>query len=67
VGGDAVQYVEPTDVESLAAGLRAVVGDPARREELRLQGLAQAARYSWETAARQTQALYRRVLSAHAD
>ena len=58
VGGDAVEYVEPMDVESIAHGLRHVLGDRDRQAELRTKGYAQAARFSWQTTSAQTRQLY---------
>jgi glycosyltransferase involved in cell wall biosynthesis len=48
VGDGAVQLVDPLDPESMAAGLRAVVGDPARRDELVAKGRGRAADFSWD-------------------
>jgi glycosyltransferase involved in cell wall biosynthesis len=61
VSGEAAEFIEPTNVESIAASLRYVLTDAERQEELRQRGLAHAARYSWEHTAKQTQALYRQV------
>jgi glycosyltransferase involved in cell wall biosynthesis len=61
VSGEAAEFIEPTSVESIATALRDLLNDPARREELRQCGLAHAAQYSWESTAKQTQALYQQV------
>jgi alpha-1,3-rhamnosyl/mannosyltransferase len=47
VGGDAVEYVDPRDVESIAAGLRRVLENPQRRAELSMLGPRRAALFSW--------------------
>jgi glycosyltransferase involved in cell wall biosynthesis len=47
VGGEAVEYVDPSDVASIAAGLRRVLGDDSRRAELSRDGLERAAEFSW--------------------
>ncbi len=47
VGGDAVEYVDPSDVASIAAGLRRVLGDDSRRAELSRDGLKRAGEFSW--------------------
>jgi glycosyltransferase involved in cell wall biosynthesis len=47
VGGDAVEYVDPTDVRSIAAGLRRILESPARAAELRERGKRKAAEFSW--------------------
>jgi glycosyltransferase involved in cell wall biosynthesis len=48
VGGDAVEYADPLDVESIAAGLRRVLGDEPRRAELSRLALARARQFTWE-------------------
>lgn len=62
VAGNAAQVVEPTDVASIADGLRRVLSDPAWREELRTRGLAHAAQFTWQRTAAQTRSVYERVL-----
>src|SRR5205823_13487978 len=47
VGGDAAEYVDPFDVESIAAGLRRVLSDRALRERLAQAGPRRAAAFSW--------------------
>lgn len=51
VGGDAAEYVDPTDVASITAALERVLRDPARREELAARGTARAASFSWDQTA----------------
>lgn len=58
IAGDAAEFVEPTDVASIAGGLHRVLTCPARRAELRYRGLARAAQFTWTAAASQTRALY---------
>ncbi len=48
VGGDAVEYVNPCQVASIAAGLRKVLGDESHRAELAARAQARAAEFSWE-------------------
>jgi glycosyltransferase involved in cell wall biosynthesis len=62
VGGDAARYFDPHDTEGMVEATRAVVGDAALRAEMREKGLAQAARFSWARAARETWGLYERVM-----
>jgi glycosyltransferase involved in cell wall biosynthesis len=59
--GNAAELVDPTQVESIALGLRRVLSDPERRAALRTAGIAQAARFSWEAAAAQTRQIYASV------
>ena len=60
--GDAAQYVNPTDTSDIAIGIERVLTIREWRAELRAKGIAQAARYSWDRAARETLAVYERVL-----
>lgn len=54
VAGDAALYHHPLDTLALQAQLRRLLTQTGLREDLILKGLAQAARFSWETAAQQT-------------
>jgi glycosyltransferase involved in cell wall biosynthesis len=58
VAGDAAVLVDPLDVASIATGLEAAI---ARHEELRPLGLARARAFSWDEAARLTQAVYEEI------
>jgi len=64
VVGEAGVLVNPEEPESVANGLARVMTDKALRARLRALGLAQAARFTWEKAARETLAVYRKVLAA---
>ena len=66
IGGEAALYVDPTDEAELSAQLLKV-RDPAMRQERSRLGLEQAARFSWEAAARQTLALYHEVRARRTD
>jgi glycosyltransferase involved in cell wall biosynthesis len=57
--GDAALYASPRDPEAIADALERVLTDDSLRDELRVRGLTQAARYSWDRAARETLAVYR--------
>ena len=48
VGGDAVEYVDPLAVASIAGGLRAVLDDEPHRAGLAARARARAAEFSWE-------------------
>jgi glycosyltransferase involved in cell wall biosynthesis len=61
VTGPAAEQVNPLDVSDLAAGLRRVVFDEARRAELIASGRRQAATYTWERTARGLADLYERL------
>jgi glycosyltransferase involved in cell wall biosynthesis len=47
VGGDAVEYVDPHDTSSIASGLRRVLCNEARREDLGRRARSRAAEFSW--------------------
>jgi glycosyltransferase involved in cell wall biosynthesis len=47
VGGDAVEYADPHDSASIAGGLRRLLSDEARRDELRRRAGARAKEFSW--------------------
>ena len=61
VVGDAGVLVDPIDPEALGDALIAYLGDPARQRELRALARPRAARFSWDRAAAETLAVYRRV------
>ena len=62
IAGGAAELVDPTAAESIALGLRRVLGDSARRAELRDLGLARARQFSWQRAAVETHEVYANVL-----
>ena len=47
VGGDAVEYVDPTSVASIEDALERLLHDPARRAELAARAVARARQFSW--------------------
>jgi len=60
--GDAAEWCTDTTVASMAAGLRRVLGDPARHDQLVAAGLARvAAAPTWADAAQVLLDVYRRV------
>ena len=59
--GGAAVYADPNESESIAAGIRQVLEDRALRESLVVRGLEHARRFSWDTCADLTLAVYRRV------
>ena len=61
VVGDAAVLVDPHDVGSIVDGLRLVLTDPARAEEMRRKGLERAREFSWERSVARTLEVYKRV------
>ena len=61
VAGEAAQMVDPTDVGSIAEGIRQVLTDRPLHASLRARGLAWATRFSWAKTAEQTRQLYCQV------
>jgi glycosyltransferase involved in cell wall biosynthesis len=49
---DAALLVDPLDVAAIADGLQKLAEDAALRDDLRGRGRAQAAKFTWERAAR---------------
>lgn len=64
IAGEAALKVDPDDAEALAAALRRALEDNALRADLIRRGRENIARFTWEKTARETLALYRRVLAA---
>lgn len=54
VAGDAALLVDPRDVDAIAAGIYRLATDEAWRKDLIKKGLAQAKKFIWDAAARQT-------------
>jgi glycosyltransferase involved in cell wall biosynthesis len=64
IAGDAAVYFDPRDVGAMASTIALVCRDDALRRDLAARGLVRAAAFSWERAARETLAVYRRVLAS---
>ncbi|MGD1056991.1 MAG: glycosyltransferase family 1 protein [Solirubrobacteraceae bacterium] len=47
VGGDAVEYADPTDVASIAAGLKRLLNSPERRSELGALAIERSLQFTW--------------------
>ncbi len=63
VVGDAALVVSPDDTSGLAEAIVRVLRTPSLRTEMCERGLAQAAKFSWARAARETLDVYRAVLA----
>ncbi len=64
VAGEAALLVDPHDEQGLAEALRRVLEDEELRQEMVARGLEQAARFTWERAARQLLATFDAVAPA---
>ena len=63
VVGEAGVLVNPDDAAQIAAAMRRVLSDSDYSGSLSRVALARAATFSWEKAARETLAVYQRVLA----
>lgn len=64
VVGDAAILVDPMDVDGMAKQMARVLVDQALQTELRAYGSARARQFSWDRTARQTVAVYEKVVHA---
>ena len=62
LGGAAARYFDPHSVHDMAGVIGAVLENADLRAEMRTRGLEQAARFSWQRAARETLAVYDKLL-----
>lgn len=58
VGGDAVRFVDPDDIDAMAATMRVVLTNDSLAAMMAQRGLEQVRRFDWHTAARQTMDVY---------
>ena len=63
VGGDAVYYVDPEDIDSIRRGLWTLAQEDALVEELRKKGEERVQNYSWERSAGEHEKIFSKVLS----
>ncbi len=61
VAGDAALFFPPRDQYALASALEDLLDHRALAEQLRIKGLEQARRFSWQRTAEETMAVYRAV------
>lgn len=60
--GDAAEYFDPLDTKDMAAAIERVITQPSLQKELVEKGITQAARYSWQRCAKETHAIYMKIL-----
>ena len=63
VGGDAVEYTDPT-AAGIASRLRSLLQSPERRAELSSAAVTRAARFTWAACAQQHLRTYARAVAA---
>lgn len=63
IGGDAVAYIPPLDIGAWADGIEMLWDDEDRRETMGRLARARAGQFSWQRAARETLAVYRRAVA----
>ena len=63
VGGEAAAYFDPTDVAEMTAVTLRLLKNKDEYARRREQGLIQAAKFSWQRTARETRAVYNRLLA----
>jgi glycosyltransferase involved in cell wall biosynthesis len=61
VVGDTAVLVDPHDIDSIVAGLRTVLTDPVRADDMRRKGLERAREFSWERSVAKTLEVYKRI------
>ena len=61
VGREAVLYVDPLNLDDMKDKLKIIMEDEDLRKDLVKKGFVQAKKFSWEKAARETAAIYRRL------
>lgn len=62
--GDAAHYFDPTDIQAMSDAINEVLTDAVLRQTLISRGQVQANKYSWRRTARQTLAVYDKVLGS---
>lgn len=63
VYGDAAEYFDPNDTDSLVEAVKLVLSDKKRADQLRHLGYKQIKKYSWQKMAEQTLAVYNQVIN----
>lgn len=65
VAGDAALLVDPTSVEQISEGMQRILNDTTLRQRLRVKGLGQAARFSWDYTATKVRELLSQCENKH--
>jgi glycosyltransferase involved in cell wall biosynthesis len=67
VGGGAAEYFDPYDVSDISEAIQRVWTSHELREQMKHEGLVQAATFTWSRAARETLAVYDALLTSESD
>jgi glycosyltransferase involved in cell wall biosynthesis len=59
--GDAAEFFEPTNIESIAKAIQKVVFSDTRKKELVAKGLERVAQFTWQACAQKHLALYQQL------
>ena len=62
-GGEAALYFDPQDVDTLAQHLTDILSDKYLADRMRISGIEQAQKFSWERAGLETSQVYARALA----
>ena len=62
VTGEAAILIDPYNIDEIASAMKRVLEDPELAHDMRLRGLERAAQFTWERTARETIAVYEKVL-----
>ena len=63
VVGDAGEYFDPYDIESMCAAIEKVVFSSTLRQDMMSRGKARIKLFSWDKCARETELVYKKVMS----
>lgn len=63
ISGEAALYIDPDNSVSIADGIQQLLEDTSLYEALRAKGLRHVQQFTWESTARQTFAIYEKVLA----
>jgi glycosyltransferase involved in cell wall biosynthesis len=61
VTGEAIKHIDPFSADSIAKGIKEVLGSPKLRQELSERGLEQAKKFTWEKTAGETVEFYKSI------
>lgn len=65
VGGDAVEYADPLDVDAIASALRNVIENTGLRDQLRARAKQRAGEFTWAGFAQTTRGVLERAAAIH--